>query len=158
MSSKMIRHEGTRTTGMRDLDLDGDGAIDVGTGSKNPIYGIDMGSRSSVITWYKAGGKLAWRYPITFLAVGLFIRFVMIPIIFTAPVAAFRNTPTILTNKQAGGELEALTNNLVVNTRGIVGSTLDNTQNRQVKENEAKSDRKTGSDLFSNTKVTFVDN
>jgi len=156
--SQMSRHTGTPVTGMRDLDLDGDGVIDVGTGSKNPIYGIDMGSRSSVITWYKAGGKLAWRYPLTFIGIGLFIRFVMIPIIFTAPVAAFRNTPTILTNKQAGGELEALTNNLIVNTRGIVGSTLDNTQNRQVRENESKSDRKTGSDLFPKAEVRFIEN
>ena len=158
MSSQMIRHEGNRTTGMRDLDLDGDGVIDVGTGSKNPIYAIDMGSRSSVITWYKAGFKLLWRYPFVFIGIGLFIRFVIVPIAFVAPVALLRNNPTTLTNKQAGGELEAMTNNLVVNTREIVGSTLDNTQKRQVKENEAKSDRATGSDLLPKAKVVFVEN
>lgn len=157
MAGQMMRHAGTPVTGMRDLDLDGDGIIDVGTGSKNPVYGIDMGSRSSVITWYKAGFELACRYPFVFIGIGLFIRFVIVPIAFTAPVALLRNNPTTLTNKQAGGELEAMTNNIVVNSREIIGSTLDKTQDRQIKENEDKSNRKTGEGLIPKAKVAFQD-
>jgi hypothetical protein len=158
MSSQMIRHEGIRPTGMRDLDTDRDGVLDIGTSSDRPVYAIDTNTRFSIWILFKATLKVAWLYPFSFTLFCLVIRFVIYPIVVTTPVALLRNNPTTLTDKQAGGELNALVNNTVVGARGLTGSTFDAVQNRQVKENESASDRTTGSDLMPKAKVVFTSN
>lgn len=84
--------------------------------------------------------------------------FVVRPIVFTAPVALLRNNPKQLTTAEAGGELNALTNNVVVGVRGFTGTALEATQEAQIKANTENSDRRPAENLMPKAKVTFVEN
>lgn len=84
--------------------------------------------------------------------------YVIRPIIFTAPVALLRNNPKVLTEKEAGGELNALVNNTVVGVRNFTGTALDATQEAQIKANTQNSDRRPAENLVPKARVTFVEN
>lgn len=155
--SGIVRYE-NHAKNMRELDPDGDNILEVGTTSDRPVYAVNCNRRSSIITWYKSGFKLAWYYPWSFGLAFLIVWFILRPMIFTAPVALLRNNPKILTEKEAGGELNAWTNNAVVNLRGFAGASLEAVQDRQIKTNTENSDRRPAENLIPKAKVTFVDN
>ena len=157
MAGQLTRYE-NRAKNMHDLDPDGDDILEVGTSSDRPVYGINTKKRSAILTWYKAGFKLAWYYPVSFGCVFLFFWFVLRPMVLTAPVALFRSNPKILTEREAGGELAAWTNNTLVNLRGVTGTALEATQEAQIKQNTANSDRRPAENLVPKAKVVFVEN
>lgn len=156
MASQITRYENpVRNT--REIDVDSDGVIDGFKSSDRPRYSVDCNRRASIWTWYKAGFKLLWFYPFSFAAIALFGWYVVRPIAFTAPVALLRNNPKVLTEKEAGGELNAATNNIVVGIRSFTGSTLESVQESQIKANEQNSDRRPADSLMPKTRVVFVE-
>lgn len=151
--SGITRYE-NRAKNMHDLDPDMDGKLEVGTTSDRPVYGVNCNTRFGIWIWFKAGLKLLWIYPFSMVLFLLTIRYVIYPIVTTAPVALLRNNPKVLTEKEAGGELNALINNTVVNARDIGGSVLDSAQDRQIKVNTENSDRRP--ELTPKARVTFI--
>lgn len=157
MATQITRYENPARN-MRDIDPDRDGQIDGFPTSDRPRYSIDCNTRWSIWIWFKSGFKLVWFYPISFTMFCLFMWFVVRPIVFTAPVALLRNNPKQLTTAEAGGELNALTNNLVVGVRSFTGTALEATQEAQIKANTENSDRRPAQNLIPRAKVTFVEN
>ena len=155
--SGMTRYE-NQVRNTRDVDIDGDGQIDGFNSRDRPRYAIDCNTRSSIWVWFKSGFKLAWFYPISFTMFCLCMWFVVRPIVFTAPVALLRNNPKQLTTAEAGGELNALTNNVVVGVRGFTGTALEATQEAQIKANTENSDRRPAANLVPKAEVRFIDN
>ncbi len=153
----IVRYE-NQARNMRDIDLDGDGKLEVGNTSDRPVYGIDCNRRSSIWIWFKSGLKLAWFYPISFALFCLTMWYVIRPIVITTPVALLRNNPKILTEKEAGGELNALVNNTVVGVRGFTGTSLEAVQESQIKANTENSDRRPAESLIPKARVVFVEN
>lgn len=155
--SNLTRYE-NQARNTRDIDRDGDGQIDGFNSRDRPVYAIDCNTRSSIWVWFKSGFKLAWFYPISFTIFCLCMWFVVRPIVFTAPVALLRNNPKQLTTAEAGGELNALTNNVVVGVRGFTGTALEATQEAQIKANTENSDRRPAANLVPKAEVRFIDN
>jgi hypothetical protein len=155
--SNLTRYE-NRTKNMHDIDRDGDGQIEVGNTSARPVYAIDCNRRGAIWIWYKAGFKLAWFYPFAFIACFLFFNYVVRPIALTAPVALIRNNPRPLTETEAGGELNAATNNLIVGFRSVAGSGLESAQESQAKINAQKTNTRPMENLVPKAKVVFVEN
>lgn len=157
MASQITRYENPARN-MHNLDPDMDGKLEVGTTSDRPVYGVNCNRRNAIITWYQAGFKLAWYYPFSFGLAFLIVWFIFRPIVFTAPVALFRNNPKVLTEKEAGGELNAATNNFIVGVRGFAGTSLEAVQESQIKSNTQNSDRRPMENLVPKAKVVFVEN
>jgi len=155
--SAMVRYE-NRARNMRDLDPDGDGELEVGTTSDRPRYVIDCNTRRAIWVWYKAGFKLLWFFPFAFIGTALFFNYVIRPIAFTAPIALIRNNPRPLTETEAGGELNAATNNLIVGFRSFAGTSLEAVQESQSKFNVQKSNTRHAENLIPKAKVVFVEN
>lgn len=157
MAGQMVPYE-NRVRNMRDIDRDGDGKIEGFKTSDRPRYSVDCNTRFSIWIWFKSGLSLAWYYPVSFVIFCLCMWFVARPVIFTAPVALLRNNPKILTEKEAGGELNALTNNVVVGVRSFAGTALESAQESQIKANTQNSDRRPAENLIPKAKVVFVEN
>jgi hypothetical protein len=155
--SNLTRYE-NRARNTHDIDPDHDGKIDGFKTSDRTRYNIDCNSRWSIWIWFKSGLKLAWFYPFSFALFCLTMWYVIRPIVFTAPVALLRNNPKVLTEKEAGGEFNALVNNTVVGVRGFTGTALDATQEAQIKANTQNSDRRPAENLVPKARVEFVDN
>jgi len=155
--SNFIRYE-NRARDTHDIDRDGDGQIDGFNSRDRPVYAIDCSRRSAIWIWFKSGFKLAWFYPISFTMFCLCMWFVVRPIVFTVPVALLRNNPKRLTTTEAGGELNALTNNVVVGVRDFTGTALEATQEAEIKANTENSNTRPAENLIPKAKVTFVEN
>ena len=155
--SNLTRYE-NRTRNTHDIDPDHDGKIDGFKTSDRPRYNLDCNSRWSIWIWFKSGLKLAWFYPFSFALFCVVVWYIFRPLIFVTPVAAFRNNPKVLTEKEAGGEFNALINNTVVGVRGFAGTSLEAVQERQIKANTENSDRRPAENLIPKAKVVFVEN
>ncbi len=155
--SGLTRYE-NRAKNMHEIDPDRDGRIEVGNTSDRPVYAIDCSRRGAIWTWYKAGFRLAWYFPFAFIGCALFFNYVIRPIALTAPVALIRNNPRPLTETEAGGELNAATNNLVVGFRAFAGSGLESAQESQARLNAQKSNERPAENLFPKARVEFVEN
>jgi hypothetical protein len=155
--SNLTRYE-NQARNTRDIDRDGDGQIDGFNSRDRPVYAIDCSRRGAIWVWYKAGFKLMWFFPFAFIGAGLFLNYVIRPIVFTAPVALIRNNPRALTETEAGGELNAATNNLVVGFRAFAGNGFESAQETQAKLNAQKSNTRPAENLIPKAKVTFVEN
>lgn len=153
----MVPYE-NRARNMRDIDRDGDGKIEGFKTSDRPRYVIDCSSRGAIWVWYKAGFKLLWFFPFAFVGSALFFNYVVRPIAFTAPVALIRNNPRSLTEIEAGGELNAATNNVIVGFRAFTGTSLEAGQEAQAKLNAQKSNTRPAENLIPKAKVVFVEN
>lgn len=154
--SKIVRYE-NQARNTRDIDRDDDGRVDGFNTSRPPVYALDLSKPSSVLTWGRATVAMFWWQFWAFSAFCLFGWFVLRPMALTAPVALFRSNPKILTEREAGGELAAWTNNTLVNLRGFTGTALEATQEAQIKANTENSDRRPAESLIPKAKVTFVD-
>jgi hypothetical protein len=157
MSSNLSRYE-NQVRNTRDVDIDGDGKVDGLPTGRAPIYALDLSKPSSVLTWGRATVAMFWWQFWAFSAFCLFGWFVLRPMALTAPVALFRNNPKILTEREAGSEIGAWTNNTLVGLRGLAGTTLEATQEAQIKQNSANGDRRPAENLVPKAKVQFVDN
>jgi hypothetical protein len=155
--SNLTRYE-NQARNTRDIDRDGDGQIDGFNSRDRPVYAIDCSRRGAIWVWYKAGFKLLWFFPFAFLGAGLFFNYVIRPIVLTAPVALIRNNPRPLTETEAGGELNAATNNLVVGFRAFAGSGLESAQESQARLNAQKSNERPAENLIPRAEVRFIDN
>lgn len=155
--SNLTRYE-NQARNTRDIDRDGDGQIDGFNSRHRPVYAIDCSRRGAIWTWYKAGFRLAWYFPFAFLGCYLFFNYVIRPIVFTAPVALIRNNPRPLTEIEAGGELNAATNNLVVGARSFLGTASESAQESQAKLNAQKSNTRPAENLVPKATVQFVEN
>lgn len=155
--SGIVRYE-NQARNMRDIDRDGDGVLDVGNSGDRPVYAIDCNRRGAILVWYKAGFKLLWFFPVAFISSWLFFLYVIRPIALTAPVALIRNNPRPLTEVEAGGELNAATNNLVVGARSFLGSASEAGQEAQAKLNAQKSNTRPAENLIPKARVTFIEN
>jgi hypothetical protein len=154
MSRQLTRYE-NQVSGTRDID--GDHRVDGRRTSGAPVYELDLNKATAVIGyWQLTLSMLRW-LPVWFIGGLLFVGYVVIPIITTAPVALFTNKPMTLTEKEAGGDLKAHTNNLTVGFRSFLGSATESIQARQIQANNtADSSRKPSGDLILKSKVVFV--
>jgi hypothetical protein len=153
--SNLTRYE-NRARNTHDIDPDHDGKIDGFNTGDRPVYAVNCNTRSGIWVWFKSGFKLLWFYPFSFSLFCIVVWFIFRPLVFVTPVAAFRNNPKILTEKEAGGEFNALINNTVVGVRGFAGASLEAVQERQIKANTENAERRP--DLVTKAKVVFVDN
>ncbi len=153
MSRQLARYE-NQVSGTRDID--GDHRVDgLGTGGA-PVYELDLNKTTAVIGYGQLTLSMLRHQPIAFIAGVLFFFFVIAPIALTAPVALFTNKPMVLTKTQAGGSLEAHTNNLTIGFRSILGSVTEGVQTNQIKTNTGNADKKPSENLIPRAKVVFV--
>ncbi len=139
-------------------DRDGDHIVDGRNSSSAPIYEIDLSKATSVFGYGRLTlSMLRWQF-IAFSCFTLFVWFVLRPIVFTAPVALFTNKPRVLTEKEAGSELGAATNNFTVGVRTFLGSAAEGVQERQIKDSEGKGDRRPAEGFIPKTTVVFTKN
>ena len=153
--TKIIRYDnpvqGTR-------DIDGDNIVDGGLSSRAPTYNIDCNNKSAVVGYGRLTLSLIrWQF-VAFTCLALFIWFVLRPIVFTVPVAFFTNKPRVLTEKEAGGELNAASNNFTVGVRTLLGSAAEGIQEQQVKSNVGNGDRRPAENFLPKATVVFAEN
>ena len=138
-------------------DRDGDHIADGGNSSAAPIYEIDLSTPYAVIGYGRLTLSMFRWLPLWFLAGWLFVQYVLVPIVVTAPVALFTNKPVVLTDKEAGGDLKANTNNITVGFRSFLGSAAEGVQSNQIKTNSGNADKKPSESLIPKAKVVFLE-
>lgn len=153
--TRIIRYE-NQVQGTRDRD--GDHIADGGNSSDAPTYEISVARKSAVIGWGQLTLSLLRWQPIAFICFILFLGYVVKPIVFTVPVALFTNKPVVLTEKEAGGELNAAANNFTVGVRTFIGSAAEGVQTQQVKANAGKGDSRPAEDFVPKATVVFAEN
>ena len=138
-------------------DVDGDNIVDGRKSSSAPIYEIDLSKATSVFGYGRLTlSMLRWQF-FAFVCFCLFIYYVVRPVLTTAPIALFTNKPVILTEKEAGGELNAASNNLTVGFRTFLGSAAEGVQSSQVKANVGKGDRRPAENFLPKATVVFAE-
>lgn len=156
--SNLTRYENqvhsTRTRG----DIDGDHIVDGRKSSGAPVYELDLSKPTAVIGYFQLTLSMLRWLPVWFIGGWLFVQYVLIPIALTAPVALFTNKPVVLTKTEAGGSLEANTNNITVGFRSILGSVTEGIQTNQIKANTGKANEKPSENLVPKARVEFVEN
>ena len=145
---------GTRTR----RDIDGDHIVDGRKSSGAPIYEIDLSKPTAVIGYFQLTLSMLRWLPIWFIGGWLFVQYVLVPIVLTAPVALFTNKPVTLTKTEAGGGLEANTNNITIGFRSVLGSLTEGIQTNQIKTNTGKANEKPSENLVPRAEVRFIEN
>jgi hypothetical protein len=153
MSRQLTRYE-NQVSGTRDID--GDHRVDGRRTSGAPVYELDLSKATAVIGYGRLTLSMLRWLPAWFIGGLLFFFFVIVPIALTAPIALFTNKPMVLTKTQAGGSLEAHTNNLTIGFRSILGSVSEGVQANQIKTNTGNADKKPSENLIPKAKVVFV--
>ena len=139
-------------------DRDGDNIVDGKNSSNAPIYEIDCSKATSVFGYGRLTlSLLKWQF-FAFVCFCLFMYYVVRPILTTAPIALFTNKPVVLTEKEAGGELNAASNNLTVGFRTFLGGAAEGVQSSQIKSNAGKGDRRPGENFVPKATVVFAEN
>jgi hypothetical protein len=156
--SNLTRYENQARNTHSVGDIDGDHIVDGRKSSGAPIYQLDLSKPTAVIGYFQLTLSMLRWLPIWFIGGWLFVQYVIVPIILTAPVALFTNKPVALTKTQAGGNLEANTNNLTIGFRSLLGSLTEGIQANQIKTNTGSADQKPSENLVPKARVEFVDN
>ena len=138
-------------------DRDGDHIAEGGNSSAAPTYEINLAKKTAVIGWGQLTLSMIRWQPVAFICGLLFLYYIVIPILVTAPVALFTNKPMVLTEKEAGGDLKAHTNNLTVGFRSFLGSAAEGVQANQIKTNSGNADKKPSESLIPKAKVVFLE-
>ena len=156
--SGLTRYE-NQVRNTRDVgDIDGDHIVDGRKSSGAPVYQLDLSKPTAVIGYFQLTLSMLRWLPVWFIGGWLFVQYVILPIVMTAPVALFTNKPTTLTKTQAGGSLEANTNNITIGFRSILGSVTEGIQSNQIKTNTGSADKKPSENLVPRARVEFVNN
>jgi hypothetical protein len=156
--SNLTRYE-NRARNTHDIgDIDGDHIVDGRKSSGAPIYQLDLSKPTAVIGYFQLTLSMLRWLPIWFIGGWLFVQYVIVPIVLTAPLALFTNKPQVLTKTEAGGNLEANVNNLTIGFRSVFGSVTEGVQANQIKTNTGKANEKPSENLFPKTTVRFIDN
>ena len=155
--SNLARYENQARNTHNVGDIDGDHIVDGRKSSGAPIYQLDLSKPTAVIGYFQLTLSMLRWLPLWFIGAWLFVQYVIIPIALTAPVALFTNKPVTLTKTEAGGSLEANTNNITIGFRSILGTVSESVQTNQIKTNTMAADQKPSENLIPKAKVQFVD-
>ena len=112
--SNLTRYENQARNTHSVEDIDGDHIVDGRRSSGAPVYQLDLSKPTAVIGYFQLTLSMLRWLPLWFIGGWLFVQYVIIPIALTAPVALFTNKPVTLTKTEAGGSLEANTNNITI--------------------------------------------